>query len=155
MRGWFVLVVAASLFTTMVAACSGNTPAGRGTHVSEVLADQATPSPTPWPITGHIQTRMEASCRLGLTGPEIVVRYEADIVDGVAELSRVRIAVDKKVKDDSGPIREQTYLRETTLAGLSNQMLTIELFVDSKGAEPGPPAIQFVRCPRTPRYPRA
>jgi hypothetical protein len=63
--------------------------------------------------------------------------------------------VDKKVKDDSGPIREQTYLRETTLAGLSNQMLTIELFVDSKGAEPGPPAIQFVRCPRTPRYPRA
>ena len=133
----------------------GNSPSGRGTHVSEVLAEQATPLPTPWPITGHVVTRMEASCHLGLTGPEIVVRYQADVLDGMAELNRVRIAVDKEVRDDSGPIREQSYLRETTLTGLSNQMLTVEVLVESNGAEPGPPAVKFVRCPRSPRYPRA
>jgi hypothetical protein len=155
MRGWIALMPAAVFVTLFLTACGGDAPSGRGGHLSEVLAEQATPLPTPWPITGHIETKMEASCHLGMTGPEIVVRYEANIVDGVAELSRVRVAVDKEVRDDSGPIREQTYLRETTITGLPNQMLTVELYVESNGAEQGPPAIEFVRCPRTPRYPRA
>jgi len=117
------------------------------------IASTPEPSPTPWPILGRVLTKMEATCALGLTGPELTVTYGAEI-EGEAEITRVRLLVDKQVREDIVHLAERAYLRVTRLNAAPNRMVSVQLLVDTRGAEPAPNTVHLVRCPRVPTLPR-
>ena len=137
-------------------ACGGSEEATASPpRVSDVRAVVTTPepSPTPWPILGRVLPRMEATCALGLTGPELTVTYGAEI-EGEAEITRVRLLVDKQVREDIVHLAERAYLRVTRLNAAANRMVSVQLLVDTRGAEPTPNTVHLVRCPRVPTLPR-
>jgi hypothetical protein len=96
---------------------------------------------------------MEATCALGLTGPELTVTYGAEI-EGEAEITRVRLLVDKQVREDIVHLAERAYLRVTRLSAAPNRMIAVQLLVDTRGAAPTPNTVHLVRCPRVPILPR-
>jgi hypothetical protein len=155
--------LAAALFLLLTSvcftiACGGDKGSAEPTTQPVIemrgLMSTPEPSPTPWPILGRVLTRMEASCVLGLTGPEVTVRYGAEI-EGDAEITRVRLLVDKEVREDIAHLAERTYLRETKIYAAPNRMVSVQLLVETRGAEPTPQTIHLVRCPRVPALPRA
>jgi len=149
----------APLFLVLVSlavACGGSNEATASPpRLSDVRAIVTTPepSPTPWPILGRVLTKMEATCALGLTGPELTVTYGAEI-EGEAEITRVRLLVDKQVREDIVHLAERAYLRVTRLNAAPNRMVSVQLLVDTRGAEPTPNTVHLVRCPRVPTLPR-
>jgi len=151
--------LAAPLFLVLAClavACGGGGEATAAPpRLSDVKAVVRTPeaSPTPWPILGKVLTKMEATCSLGLTGPELTVTYGAEI-EGEAEITRVRLLVDKQVREDIVHLAERAYLRVTRLNAAPNRMVSVQLLVDTRGAEPTPNTVHLVRCPRVPTLPR-
>ena len=136
--------------------CGGSEPATASPpHLSDVrdVVTTPEPTPTPWPILGRVLTKMEATCALGLTGPELTVTYGAQI-EGEAEITRVRLLVDKQVREDIVHLAERAYLRVTRLSAAPNRMVAVQLLVDTRGAEPTPNTVHLVRCPRVPILPR-
>ena len=153
---WKLAVPLFLVFSSLAIACGGSEEATASPpRLSDVKAIVRTPepSPTPWPILGKVLTRMEATCALGLTGPELTVTYGAEI-EGEAEITRVRLLVDKQVREDIVHLAERAYLRVTRLNAAPNRMVSVQLLVDTRGAEPTPNTTHLVRCPRVPTLPR-
>ena len=130
--------LAAPLFLVLAClavACGGGEEATAAPpRLSDVKAVVRTPeaSPTPWPILGKVLTKMEATCALGLTGPELTVTYGAEI-EGEAEITRVRLLVDKQVREDIVHLAERAYLRVTRLNAAPNRMVSVQLLVGTLG----------------------
>lgn len=135
--------------------CSGDSTASPASDATNEVRETPTPEPTatPWPIAGRVFTNMQATCSLGLTGPELSVRYGAQI-EGEAEITRVRLVVDNQVREDIDHLAERVYLRLTTLSARANRMVSVELLVEARGAPPSPKTVHLVRCPRTSDLPR-
>jgi hypothetical protein len=155
-RAGSCLLALVCIFTALAVACTGDgeaTAAPEGKSQEPAATSTPEPTPTPWPILGRVFTKMEATCDLGLTGPELSVRYGAQI-EGQAEITRVQLLVDKQVREDIRNLAEHAYLRETTIGTAANRMVTVELLVETRGAEPTPKTVHLVRCPRTPTLPR-
>ncbi len=153
---WKLAVPVFLVLAGLSVACGGSDEAtATPPRLSDVRAAVTAPepSPTPWPILGRVLTKMEATCALGLTGPELTVTYGAEI-EGEAEITRVRLLVDKQVREDIVHLAERAYLRVTRLNAAPNRMVSVQLLVDTRGAEPTPNTVHLVRCPRVPTLPR-
>jgi hypothetical protein len=142
------------LLSVLALGCSGDSNATAATGANPARETPTPePTPTPWPIAGRVFTNMQATCSLGLTGPELRVRYGAEI-EGEAEITRIRLVVDNQVREDIDHLAERTYLRETTINARPNRMVSVELLVETRGATPTPKTVHLVRCPRTSDLPR-
>jgi hypothetical protein len=146
-----LLALALLLCAVLALGCSGDSNATAATGANPPRETPTPePTPTPWPIAGRVFTNMQATCSLGLTGPELRVRYGAEI-EGDAEITRIRLVVDNQVREDIDHLAERTYLRETTINARPNR---VELLVETRGATPTPKTVHLVRCPRTSDLPR-
>jgi hypothetical protein len=97
----------------------------------------------------QVAVRVEAVCRIGPDGTgELEVRYSAS-AQGEVNLARVRLMVNGREADDSGPLSQKEYRRIATLRGEAGERYTYQVVVQAPGALP--PNVQgSIQCPPPP-----
>jgi hypothetical protein len=127
----------------LAAACSdGDEPQPAATPVAE--ATQRAGGAT------TVRASVEAVCRAGPFGAELEVRYGGR-AEGAARLSRVRLFVDDRLREDSGPLDQESYLRIATFDVEAGSRHTYRVTAEAPGAAPASIG-GAIGCPR-PRLP--
>jgi hypothetical protein len=83
---------------------------------------------------GNLSTAVEATCRAGPVGAELVVRYEVRAAPGL--ISRVRLIVDDEEAEDSGELAQAAYARIATLVVAPGQRHRYVLEAETPGSAP-------------------
>ncbi len=93
---------------------------------------EATTTPAPEP-SGRIMASIQASCRAVGQTVELRVSYSARTL-GDTLLSRVRLQVDDRTVEDSGPLSQAEYRRVFTLAVEGSSRHSARLIAEAPGA---------------------
>ena len=145
----------------LLVACAGS-PAASAPTASATLPPTPVLSPTPRPtstpfptvtppaISGRVYIQTTLACELGRYGPEVRLQYITGVEgtnDSAATIARVRLYADGALLEDSGPISQPAYVRDTTFAGNSLRLHVIQVRVDTLGAPKPEDHVRFVQCP--------
>jgi hypothetical protein len=117
----------------------------------------STPLPTPAPlaVSGRVITRLTVSCEVGDLGVELRVRYGSSIENtdsDEARLTRMRVYIDGSLREDSGAVSAQRYVRETSFPAPGSRLHSVQLRIDTRAAPKPADVVQLVQCPPAPGY---
>lgn len=104
-------------------------------------------NPTPHPNDGQMTAQLNAQCDMGQLGPELSLDYRAEISQGIAEIRRVQILVDRNVTEDSGPIANQFFQRTVSYRSSAHRIHQVELRILLRGVTVPHSYVAVVRCP--------
>jgi hypothetical protein len=145
------LVGALLLIALLLVGCGRDGRDGHADASPTAAATTTAASPSPAPADGPTQVSVtfEASCRVDPAGKtEVEIRYTAR-TQGEAILSRVRLIVNGREFEDSGPLSQREYRRIATVPGQPGQTYVYQIVAEAEGAQP-PRFQSIVQCPQPP-----
>lgn len=136
-----------ALAAALILACGRGEAPSAPTPPPTPVAESATPAATETGPPG-VRSVMQATCSTSLDGSQIKVTYSAR-AEGGTLLSRVRLLIDGRLREDSGPLSQKEFAWVATFPVQAGVEHIYQVVAEAPGSPPAS-VRSTVKCPGPP-----